>query len=50
MLARLKLLTQGRWLWTRTIGSTVVGQAVVLLAAVTIWVVAWVAGVYFQAA
>jgi queuosine precursor transporter len=27
-LARLKLLTQGRHLWTRTIGSTVVGQAV----------------------
>jgi queuosine precursor transporter len=27
-LAKLKLLTRGRWLWTRTIGSTVVGQAV----------------------
>ena len=27
-LAKLKLLTQGRHLWTRTIGSTVVGQAV----------------------
>jgi uncharacterized integral membrane protein (TIGR00697 family) len=27
-MAKLKLLTQGRWLWTRTIGSTVVGQAV----------------------
>ena len=27
VLARLKLLTGGRWLWTRTIGSTVVGQA-----------------------
>jgi uncharacterized integral membrane protein (TIGR00697 family) len=27
-LARLKVLTQGRYLWTRTIGSTVVGQAV----------------------
>jgi uncharacterized integral membrane protein (TIGR00697 family) len=27
-LARLKLLTRGRYLWTRTIGSTVVGQAV----------------------
>ncbi|HTZ57647.1 MAG TPA: queuosine precursor transporter [Acidobacteriaceae bacterium] len=26
-LARLKVLTRGRWLWTRTIGSTVVGQA-----------------------
>jgi uncharacterized integral membrane protein (TIGR00697 family) len=27
-LAKLKLLTNGRWLWTRTIGSTVAGQAV----------------------
>ena len=27
-MAKLKLLTQGRWLWTRTIGSTIVGQAV----------------------
>jgi len=27
-LSRMKLLTNGRWLWTRTIGSTVVGQAV----------------------
>src|SRR6201999_2236392 len=27
-LAKLKLLTRGRWLWTRTIGSTVTGQAV----------------------
>lgn len=27
-LAKMKLLTQGRWLWTRTVGSTVVGQAV----------------------
>lgn len=26
VLARLKVLTQGRWLWTRTIGSTLVGQ------------------------
>ena len=28
VMARMKLLTQGRRLWTRTIGSTVVGQAV----------------------
>ena len=28
VMARMKLLTRGRWLWTRTIGSTVVGQAV----------------------
>ncbi len=27
-LAKLKLLTRGRYLWTRTIGSTIVGQAV----------------------
>jgi uncharacterized integral membrane protein (TIGR00697 family) len=27
-LAKMKLLTQGRWLWTRTIGSTIVGEAV----------------------
>ncbi|HEX5283360.1 MAG TPA: queuosine precursor transporter [Bryocella sp.] len=27
-MARLKLLTRGRWLWTRTVGSTIVGQAV----------------------
>ncbi|MBI4188675.1 MAG: queuosine precursor transporter, partial [Chloroflexi bacterium] len=27
VLARMKILTKGRWLWSRTIGSTVVGQA-----------------------
>src|SRR5439155_25706229 len=27
VLAKLKLLTRGRWRWTRTFGSTVVGQA-----------------------
>jgi uncharacterized integral membrane protein (TIGR00697 family) len=27
-LARMKLLTNGKWLWTRTVGSTVVGQGV----------------------
>jgi hypothetical protein len=27
-MAKLKLITNGRWLWTRTVGSTVVGQAV----------------------
>jgi uncharacterized integral membrane protein (TIGR00697 family) len=26
VLARMKVATQGRWLWTRTIGSTLVGQ------------------------
>src|SRR6202044_914925 len=24
---KLKILTRGRWLWTRTLGSTIVGQA-----------------------
>jgi uncharacterized integral membrane protein (TIGR00697 family) len=28
VLARMKVATQGRWLWMRTIGSTLVGQAV----------------------
>ena len=27
-MARLKVLTRGRWLWTRTVSSTVIGQAV----------------------
>lgn len=26
-LAKMKILTKGRWLWTRTIGSTLVGEA-----------------------
>ena len=26
-MARMKLLTDGKWLWTRTVGSTIVGQA-----------------------
>jgi len=26
VLARMKILTRGRWLWSRTIGSTIVGQ------------------------
>jgi len=28
VLARMKILTGGRWLWTRTIGSTIVGEGV----------------------
>ena len=28
ILAKMKVLTRGRWLWTRTIGSTLVGQLV----------------------
>ncbi len=27
VLARMKILTRGRWLWSRTIGSTLIGQA-----------------------
>ncbi|OGN91059.1 MAG: transporter [Chloroflexi bacterium RBG_13_48_17] len=28
VLARMKMLTKGRWLWTRTIGSTLMGQGI----------------------
>jgi len=28
VLAKMKLMTRGRWLWTRTIGSTIFGEAV----------------------
>jgi len=28
ILAKMKILTQGRWLWTRTIGSTIVGELI----------------------
>lgn len=28
ILSRLKLVTRGKWLWTRTIGSTLVGQGI----------------------
>lgn len=28
VLAKMKLLTRGRWLWTRTIGSTLIGEAI----------------------
>jgi len=28
VLAKMKILTRGRWLWTRTIGSTIVGEFV----------------------
>ena len=27
VMARMKVLTEGRWLWTRTVASTIVGQA-----------------------
>lgn len=39
VLARMKVLTGGRWLWTRTLGSTIVGQAVdtSLFLAIAFW-------------
>lgn len=42
-LARLKLLTRGRWLWTRTIGSTLTGQAVdtTLVILIAFWGSPW---------
>lgn len=36
VLARLKVSTNGRWLWTRTIGSTIVGQGLDTMVFVTI--------------
>lgn len=36
ILAKLKVATKGRWLWTRTIGSTLVGEAVDSLVFVSI--------------
>lgn len=36
IMSRMKVLTQGRWLWTRTIGSTLVGEMVDTLIFVTI--------------
>ena len=36
VMAKMKLLTQGRWLWTRTVGSTVAGQAMDTAIVVTI--------------
>lgn len=35
-LSKLKLLTQGRWLWTRTIGSTLIGEGVDTLIFITV--------------
>jgi uncharacterized integral membrane protein (TIGR00697 family) len=28
VLAKMKIMTQGRWLWTRTIGSTIFGEGI----------------------
>jgi uncharacterized integral membrane protein (TIGR00697 family) len=43
VLAKMKILTNGRWLWTRTIGSTLIGELVDTLMFV---VVATVFGVF----
>jgi len=42
VLAKMKILTGGRWLWTRTIGSTLVGEGVDTL----LFVIIAFAGVY----
>jgi hypothetical protein len=36
VLARMKVATEGRWLWTRTIGSTLVGQALDSMVFITV--------------
>jgi hypothetical protein len=36
VLAKMKILTRGRWLWTRTIGSTLVGELVDSMVFVTV--------------
>jgi queuosine precursor transporter len=43
VLARMKILTRGRWVWSRTIGSTVAGQAVDTL---TFFAIATALGVF----
>ncbi len=39
VMAKMKVMTQGRWLWTRTVGSTVTGQAVdtVIVVLIAFW-------------
>ena len=44
VLAKMKIRTKGRWLWTRTIGSTIVGQALDSAVFITIafaWTQTW---------
>ncbi len=36
VLAKMKILTKGRWLWTRTLGSTIVGEGIDTLLFATI--------------
>ena len=42
VLAKLKILTRGRWLWTRTIGSTIVGEGLDSLIFYPIALTSWV--------
>ncbi len=44
VLARLKIATRGRWLWTRTIGSTLVGEGLDSLVFITVAFVGTVPG------
>ena len=44
VLAKMKLLTKGRWLWTRTIGSTLVGEGLDSLIFVSIAFAGTIAG------
>jgi queuosine precursor transporter len=44
VLAKMKIATQGRWLWTRTIGSTLVGQGLDSLVFITIAFVGTIPG------
>ncbi|HEX8991017.1 MAG TPA: queuosine precursor transporter [Anaerolineales bacterium] len=44
VLAKMKIATQGRWLWTRTIGSTLVGEGVDSLIFITLAFAGTVAG------
>ncbi len=39
VLAKMKILTKGRWLWTRTIGSTVIGEFIdsILFVLIAFW-------------
>jgi hypothetical protein len=45
VLAKMKIATRGRWLWMRTIGSTLVGQAADSLVFITLAFTGTVAGV-----
>jgi uncharacterized integral membrane protein (TIGR00697 family) len=42
VLAKMKILTKGRWLWTRTIGSTIVGEGLDSLIFYPIALTSWV--------